>query len=226
MFARFSHKRSWQTFFIVLCCIFQIFRKIFCRIKKLSCMDFYRNLVTWSGWFMDSTLNLVITTCNKILPPPPLTSSYFSTWNNGWNINIKHQSHFNINHTFFSISYNWKKVEKNNCSFQKNLQINIRLFFHKNYIFSFIHQKGFYENKKFNFPAKLYEVRKKCQKTKLFILQRSTTLVSTIFSYELYLFFFWKWNFLFLHKRFLWIKPKPLVKNYKRCWFAINEGQI
>ena len=37
-------------FFIVFCCIFQIFRKIFCKIRKLSYMNFYRNLVTWTVW--------------------------------------------------------------------------------------------------------------------------------------------------------------------------------
>ena len=50
IFAEFSLKRSWQTFFILFCCIFQIFWKIFYKIKKLSFMVFYRNLVTWCGW--------------------------------------------------------------------------------------------------------------------------------------------------------------------------------
>ena len=35
------------------------------------------------------------------------------------------------------------------------------LFFHKSYTFSFIHQKRFYENQKFNFPDKIYEILKK-----------------------------------------------------------------
>ena len=52
MFVKFSPKWSWQMVFIVFCCIFQIFRKIFCKIKKLSYTNFYRNLVTWSGLFM------------------------------------------------------------------------------------------------------------------------------------------------------------------------------
>ena len=34
---------------IVFYCIFKIFRKIFCKIKKLSYTKFYRNLVRWSG---------------------------------------------------------------------------------------------------------------------------------------------------------------------------------
>ena len=32
------------------------------------------------------------------------------------------------------------------------------------YIFIFIHQKRYYKNKKFNFPAKTYEVQKKFYK--------------------------------------------------------------
>ena len=48
LFAKFSLKWSWETFFIVFSCIFQISRKIFCKIKKLSYTGFYRNLVTRS----------------------------------------------------------------------------------------------------------------------------------------------------------------------------------
>ena len=49
-----------------------------------------------------------------------------------------------------------KNVEKENCSFRKDLQISFLLFFHKiSYIFLFIHQKRLYENQKFNFPAKI-----------------------------------------------------------------------
>ena len=51
-FATFSLKRSWQKIFIVICCFFQIFRKIFFVIKKLSYTKFYRKLVTWCGWSM------------------------------------------------------------------------------------------------------------------------------------------------------------------------------
>ena len=51
-FAKLSLKRSWQTFFFVLSCIFHISRKTFCKIKKLSYTNFYRNLVTWYGWSM------------------------------------------------------------------------------------------------------------------------------------------------------------------------------
>ena len=50
MVAKFSFKRSWQTFLIVFYCIFQIFWKIFSKMKKLSCINFYRNLITWFGW--------------------------------------------------------------------------------------------------------------------------------------------------------------------------------
>ena len=52
MFAKFSLKRSWQTFFIVFCWIFQLVKKIFCKTKKLSYMNFYRNSVTWFRWSM------------------------------------------------------------------------------------------------------------------------------------------------------------------------------
>ena len=51
-FAKFSLKRSWQTFFIVFSRILHIFPKIFCKIKNLCCMNFYWNLVTWSNWSM------------------------------------------------------------------------------------------------------------------------------------------------------------------------------
>ena len=57
-----------------------------------------------------------------------------------------------------------KNVRKENCLLKKDLQIISWLFFHKSYIFSFIHQKRFYENKKFNFPAKIYKIRKNCKK--------------------------------------------------------------
>ena len=48
-------------------------------------------------------------------------------------------------------------------------------------MFSFIHQKFCYENQKFNFPAKICEIRKKFQVTKFFILIRSTTLSQPFF---------------------------------------------
>ena len=54
-----------------------------------------------------------------------------------------------------------KNVGKQNCLFEKDLKIRFSLFFYKSYIFSFIQQKLFYENQKFNFPAKIYEIRKK-----------------------------------------------------------------
>ena len=42
---------SQQTIFIVFCCTFQIFRKIFCDIKKLSYLNkLMFNLVMWSHW--------------------------------------------------------------------------------------------------------------------------------------------------------------------------------
>ena len=49
-----------------------------------------------------------------------------------------------------------------NCLFQKYLQISFCLFFHKIYIFSFIHQIRFYVNQKFNFSTKIYKIRKTC----------------------------------------------------------------
>ena len=51
-----------------------------------------------------------------------------------------------------------KNVGKVNFSFQKDLQISFWLFFHKSYIFSFIHWKSFSENQKFNFAAKIYKI--------------------------------------------------------------------
>ena len=55
-----------------------------------------------------------------------------------------------------------KNVGKDNCSLEKDLQIGSWLFFHESYIFSFVHRKRFYKNQKFNFPAKIYEIWKKC----------------------------------------------------------------
>ena len=51
-FVKFSLKWSWQAFFVVFSCIFQIFRNIFSKIKNLSYMNFYRNFVTCSRWSM------------------------------------------------------------------------------------------------------------------------------------------------------------------------------
>ena len=49
-----------------------------------------------------------------------------------------------------------RKILRNkHCSFQKDLQIRFELFFHKSCIFSFLHQKRFYDNEKFNFLAKI-----------------------------------------------------------------------
>ena len=53
----------------------------------------------------------------------------------------------------------------------------------------FIHKKQLCRNKKFNFPAKIYKTRQKCQETKFIISKRSTNLVLSIFSYKLYLLF-------------------------------------
>ena len=44
-----------------------------------------------------------------------------------------------------------KNIRKQNCSFQKDLQIRSWRIFHKSYFFLFIHQKRFYENQKIQF---------------------------------------------------------------------------
>ena len=54
-----------------------------------------------------------------------------------------------------------KMSGKNNVRFKKICKLALTIF-HKSYIFSFIHQKRFYGNKNLNFPAKIYETRKKC----------------------------------------------------------------
>ena len=46
----------------------------------------------------------------------------------------------------------------------------------------FFHQNRFYKSQKFNFPAKIYEIWKKCLETKLFILKRSTTSRTVLYS--------------------------------------------
>ena len=59
----------------------------------------------------------------------------------------------------------YARYEKNVCKekrlFQKYLQISFTLFFYNSCIFSFILQRRFSENQKFNFPAKIYVIRKK-----------------------------------------------------------------
>ena len=35
-------------------------------------------------------------------------------------------------------------------------------FYSRSYIYCFIRQTCFFKNKKFNFPAKIYEIKKKC----------------------------------------------------------------
>ena len=52
--------------------------------------------------------------------------------------------------------------------------------------FSFIYIKIFSKNQKFNFPAKIYEIRKKFKEMKFFISKRSTIMVLIIFPQELY----------------------------------------
>ena len=51
----------------------------------------------------------------------------------------------------------------------------------------FIHKKRFCKNKKFYFPAKIYEIRQKCWKAKFFISKRSANFLVTIF-YRSYIF--------------------------------------
>ena len=63
--AEFSLKAKLKDFFIVFCCIFQNFIKIFCKMKMLSHMDFYRNLVTWSGWSMALRTQIIFNSFNK-----------------------------------------------------------------------------------------------------------------------------------------------------------------
>ena len=75
-----------------------------------------------------------------------------------------------------------KNVRKQNCLYWKDLQLRCWTFFYRSYIFLFIQLKSFFINKKFNFRPKIYEIRKKCPETKLFILNMSKNLVWTIFS--------------------------------------------
>ena len=74
-----------------------------------------------------------------------------------------------------------KNIDKKYCQFQKDLQTCCRLFFHRSYIIYFIYQECSYKNEKFNFPAKIYKIRKICWEKKWFILERFITLVLTIF---------------------------------------------
>ena len=67
-----------------------------------------------------------------------------------------------------------KNVAEENCSLQEDLQICYWLSFHKIYSLACIHQKRFYENKKLNVPARIYEIWKKSLKTKFVISKRST----------------------------------------------------
>ena len=54
-FSKFVLKWRYQTGFTVFCYVYQIFRKIFCKLKKLSYMnELMYNLVTWLDWSMAS----------------------------------------------------------------------------------------------------------------------------------------------------------------------------
>ena len=74
----------------------------------------------------------------------------------------------------------------------------------------FHRSKRFSENKKFKFPAKIYEKLKKCQESKLFILKRSTNLILTIFFIEIIFFP------LFVKNDFMKIKNSIFPPNYMR----------
>ena len=81
---------------------------------------------------------------------------------------------FNFPAKIYEIQKNAKKL---NYLFQKDPQISSKLFFDESYIFQSIHQKFFHDNKKFNLPTKIYEIRKIILEAKLFILKKPTTLV-------------------------------------------------
>ena len=53
-----------------------------------------------------------------------------------------------------------KNFRKENCPFEKDLLISLWLLFLKSYIFSYMHQKRFHENRKFNFVLKICEIQK------------------------------------------------------------------
>ena len=44
--------------------------------------------------------------------------------------------------------------------------------------------KNVIKNQKLNFPEKLCDIQKKCQRTKLFVSKRSKNLILTIFCYN------------------------------------------
>ena len=99
-----------------------------------------------------------------------------------------------------------KILGKQNCLFQINLQIRFWLFFHKTNIFSFIHQKVFLENHKFNFPAKIYEIRKKFLKSILYF-QRDLKIC--------------KWQFFHRSNIFCLLMNNVIHQNKnfgKKCW--------
>ena len=72
--------------------------------------------------------------------------------------------HIEIKNLIFPTKYATygKNVRKENYLFKRDLQLRCCPFCHRSYIFSFIHQKSFSKNKKFNFPDKIYEIQKKC----------------------------------------------------------------
>ena len=53
-----------------------------------------------------------------------------------------------------------KMLRKKIVNLKNIYKLNSSLFCHKVYIFSFIHEKRFYKNRKFNFPGKIYEILK------------------------------------------------------------------
>ena len=74
-----------------------------------------------------------------------------------------------------------------NTSFVKEWKMLLTI---KTFALTVKNQKNFYKNKKYNFSAKIYEIRKKCWETILIISKRFTTFVFTILLWELYIFFF------------------------------------
>ena len=74
--------------------------------------------------------------------------------------------------------------------FNKIYKLPLNYFFYRVFIFSFIHQKRFYENQKFNFSTKIYEISKKCWEKKIVYFKK-------IYKFDIYYSFYRNYIFSF-----------------------------
>ena len=82
-----------------------------------------------------------------------------------------------------------ENIIEQNYLFEEDLQICYWLFSHRSYIFSFIRQESFYENQKFNFPAKIHEIQKNVIEQN-YSFEEDLQIGCWLFSHKSYIFSF------------------------------------